>query len=238
MPNAETTFADRLGRASIMKETVEDFVPPFNPSDASLGPANFQITLDAISVKNTSVGNLRDTYTVGAGERVSMVKDLKDRSKRVKNFVISDKALKSFHTAVKRRVASITHIRTKKSSIPADPNSPVSLAKRNKGELSYADIAGNFDKLLSLLNDIGAGYTPASSDLTIANLTTSRNDFVQKNKDLGEIYGHVAVAVKERKDLYDDDGGLRDKMKAIKAAVSSQYGADSAQFNAVKGINL
>lgn len=238
MANAETTYADRLGRAIILKESVEGFIPAYAPVDAELTLANFQILLGMISTKNAEVGNLKDTYSTEAGVRVAVVKDLKARSRGAKNFVISTKTLKKYHSTVKRSCAKITSSRTKKTVIPSDPSTPENQKKRNKGEQSYADIAGNFENLISLLTDIGVGYAPFDADLTIANLTTVHTDLLQKSKDLGEFFGQVSVAVKERFDLYNDDEGLREKKKAIKAAVKSQYGADSAQFNAIKGIKL
>ena len=48
----------------------------------------------------------------------------------------------------------------------------------------------------------------------------------------------VSIEVKKRHDMYYEDNGLRDFMKRIKAAVRSQYEADSAQYQSVSGIKF
>ena len=48
----------------------------------------------------------------------------------------------------------------------------------------------------------------------------------------------VGMMQKARLDAHNGSGGLRDKMKAVKEAVRSQYGSGSAEFQHVKGIGL
>ncbi len=42
----------------------------------------------------------------------------------------------------------------------------------------------------------------------------------------------------ERLTLYDKEGGLREKMKAIKKAVRAQYGSRSSEYTTVRSIRL
>lgn len=238
MSNTESTFADRLGRASLLKQIVEGFIPAFIPGDSSLTPANFETFNDTLSAKNTEVGWLRGTYTTKTSIRNDMVIDLKDRSKRTRDFVVSVKSLEQFHLTAKRLVVKITSFRSGKSTASTEPNNQDNQAKRNKGEQSFAEIANNFKALISLVTNIGAPYTPASPDLTVVNLTALHGNLVSQNEQMGELLGVIAVSVKERKDLYNGDNGLRDKMKAIKNAVKSQYKADSPQYLSVKGIKV
>ena len=116
------------------------------------------------------------------------------------------------------------------------PGSPLA-KKRSKGEQSFGEIDTNFDRLIAALGSV-AGYAPTTADLTIANLTARAAAYSAKNATMSTLGQTVGLKQRDRLAGYDGNGGLREKMKAIKQAVRAQYGGNSAEYAQVKGIDL
>lgn len=234
MPISEQTFADRLGRGELMEATISGFGVPFTPTDTNIQPPNFQIYLDAIKQKNLDVQSARSTYTTGATERMTIVKTVKTRSGMTRSYVDSVGAYNSYRSTVRNIVKKILNYKTAKPKPPAGETPP---KKRNKGEQSFADIAGLFDSLISAVSGI-VGYMPTNTDLQIPNMTTLYMTFNTKNADMDTLASNISVIIGERFKMYEGNTGLRNRMLAIKAAVRAQYGSDSPEYNSVKGIKV
>jgi hypothetical protein len=231
---SEKSYADKLGRGNLIKDTVAGFVPVFTPGDTDLTPANFTTFLTTVEHKNSGVETMRGNYSVASGNRIQKVKDIKNLSTRARDYVLSVAAFKPYFATVKRLVKAIKGFRPPKPA--PDPNNP-NPKKRNQGEQSYADIANNFKALINNLTSI-AGYAPTSADLLLPALTIVQGELVTMNTNMGTLAGDLSVTVGERSNLYDGENGLRVKMLAIKAAVKSQYGINSPEYLAVKGIKV
>ena len=239
MAISETSFADRLQRGRDMQTATAVFTPAFAPADASLAAAAFLTFLDLIDVQNTTVGTLLGQITTGANQRDAMVLDIKDRALRVLSFVKSNAAWKSFLPQIKRLADKIRGYRTARATPPASGEAPGSepAKKRSQGEQSHGEIKENLEQLVAALGSI-PGYAPAAADLTIASLTTLAADYAAKNAAMAALYRQAGMEQKDRLENYDGPSGLREKMKAIKQAVRSQYGSNSAEYQQVKGIAL
>lgn len=242
MANAETTFDDRWGRGETLIEAVKLFAPPYAPSDTNLTFANFTTFLQALKAKNILVLNKREDYTTSAGERFNMSEDIKQRALMIKSYFNSVKALKGYVKTITSAVNKIRNVKPPKKSVPTPPSGPGGTTtpeakKRNQGEQSFSEIATMFESLNSLLATI-AGYTPGNNELKLLQLQTLATNFKLKNKDLGGLDKNITLLTNQRSDLYDGEDGLREKMKAIKEAVSSQYKPSSSEYKSIKGIRV
>ncbi len=229
---SEQTFADRAGRATIMSQTVGGFPVAFAPGDSELLPITFDVYIQQCNDKNSLIGSQLQTYSTNAGLRFGHTNGIKVLTRRAKDFVLSMVSLKPFQKTISSQSSKITRAPTKKKTVPP-PGTPEK-AKRNQGELSYADIVNNFKVLITLLTDIGAPYAPPSTELQVANLTTSRTQLETYNTTLGNLTGQIKVGQGERLIMFNGANGLKDKMKAIKKAVKSQYGGSSPEYNSVR----
>ena len=239
MPNTEQTFADRRARGVDLQTAVAGFSPTFAPVDPNLAAAAFLTFLNLLDAMNTDVGAMDGQYTTGAQQRTPMVVDIQDRVLRVHSYVKSNSAWAAFLATVKRYVDKIRGNTPKapKSPTPGEtPGSPPA-KNRNKGELGFGDIEDNFEKLIASLGSI-PGYAPPAAALSIASLTTLATDFATKNLAMSTLGNTLGMKQKARFDAYNGPGGLRDRMKAIKEAVRSQYGSNSPEYQQVKGIGL
>jgi len=239
MPISEKSFSDRRQRGVDLQTAVAGFSPAFAPADATLAPAPFLTFLNGLDTLNTEVGTLEAQYTNGVNQRTPMVADIQDRALRIHSYVKSNAAWKPFQPAVKSYVDKIRGNTPRPPKPPAPgevPGSPPA-KKRNKGELGFGDIEDNFEKLIAALASI-PGYAPPAADLTIANLTVLATDFATKNLAMSTLGNTIGMKQKARLDGYDGPGGLKDKMKAIKEAIRSQYGSSAAEYEQVKGIKV
>jgi hypothetical protein len=235
MPITEKSFADRLQRGRDVQTAIAVFVPAFAPADASLGATPFGNFLDDLDDLNTEVGTLVAQYTTGVAERTPMVEDIKDRAGRVLAYLKSNSAWKAFVPGIKLLVDKIRNnrLRAPKPPTPGEGAEPVK--KRNKGEQSYGDIEENFEKMIAALGAV-PGYAPPATDLSIASLTTLATTFATKNLTMSTLGNQIGMKQRARLEQYDGPSGLKEKIKAIKNAVRSQYGTDSAEYNQIKGI--
>jgi len=239
MAISERTFADRLGRGQQLQTAVAAFSPAFAPADASLGVTAFQTFVDGLDTLNTETGTSVTQYSTEVDVRGEMVKDVKARTLRVLSFVESNSAWAKYARGIKKLADKIRGNRPRKPAAPAPgetPGSPTAKA-RNTGEQSFVEIAENFEQLVAAVAGI-SGYTPPAAQITVANLTTLADDFSDKNKAMATLGRQVVLKQKDRLDGYAGPGGLSEKMIAIKKAVRAQYGSDSAEYNAVKGIKV
>lgn len=238
-PLSERTFADRLQRGRAMQAATAIFAPAFAPADASLVPPAFDTFLDGLETLNTTVSTRLGSYTTAVNERNDMVKDIKARALRVLSYVDSNPVWKNAVRSVKALVDKLRGNDARKPKPPAageTPGSPAAKA-RNKGEQSYGDIAANLERLIAVLGTI-SGYSPPATEITVASLATLSGNYSSKNAAMATLLSQTGLAQRDRGAAYDGDDGLRAKMKAIKNAVRSQYGADSAEYDAVKGMKL
>jgi len=239
MPNEEKTFSDRRQRGVNLQTAVAGFSPAFAPADSSLTAANFLAFLNLLDTMNIDIGSLLGQYTTGVQQRMLMMADIQDRALRVLSFVRSNSAWAAFLPTVRTFVNKIRGYKPKRPAAPAPGETPGSTPekKRNQGEQSFADIEDNFEKLIAALGSI-PGYAPAAADLTIANLTTLATDFATKNLTMSTLGNAIGMKQRARLAAYDGPGGLKEKMKAIKEAIRSQYGSSAAEFEQVKGIKV
>ncbi len=241
MANAETTFADRHGRAETMQSTIAAFVPVFAPSDVSLLPAAFDAFLTTVNTANVAVSTAEAEATNDVMLRAGLLKSIKERTTQIVGYVKSNKAWKNYLPAVKKAADKVRGYHPPKAKpAPPPPGStpPPAVPKRNQGEQSYADAEGLFCKVIEAVKKV-PGYAPtADSNIQIAQIESLLNGFGSANRDVG--VSDVALTNKQvaRLKLYDGPDGLREKMLAIKEAAKGQYGGQSAQYLSVKSIRV
>ena len=238
-PQSETTFADRLQRGRDMQAAIAIFSPAFDPADPTLAATAFMNFLDALDQLNTETSTFVTSYTNGTAERMTMVAEIKDVALRVLSYLKSNPAWKKYLPGIKSLVDKIRGTSARRAKPPAATETPGSpqAKKRNKGEQSFGEIDTNFDRLVAALGSV-PGYAPTTADLTIANLTARAAAYSAKNATMSTLGQTVGLKQRDRSAGYDGDGGLREKMKAIKQAVRAQYGSSSAEYAQVKGIDL
>lgn len=81
----------------------------------------------------------------------------------------------------------------------------------------------HLSRLIAKLQKI-ADYDPPAPELSVAELQALHAALSTKNLAMVELAQELSMSQRDRAAAYDGERGLREQMKAIKAAVRAQYG--------------
>ena len=239
--NTEKSFADRLGRARSMQTKIAGFSPVFAPVDPNIGPSAFESYCNGCEAANTAVSEAESVYTTVTGARSAAADALKAIAGRVQDHVEGVAAWKKYLKSITDASRAVRGVSTasKKAAAPAPGGAPVKRARSGgKSQQGYADIAKHFSKLVKAVAKI-TGYTaPDNTGLKLMELSASEVAYLQLNSEVQDAESTLESAQAARSNYYDGEGGLKEKMKAIKKAASGQYGRGSDQAKSVSSIAL
>ena len=242
MPLSEKSFADRLDRGNDMHAVIDAMTPPFNPTDANLAPGAFQSYLNGVESANDDVSTAESVLTPLTDDRFAAADALKDKALRLKDHVGANVAWKKYVKAVTTAADAVRGYRAPKKPAAPVPGAPVAPPKRARqgarSQQGFADLEKLFGKLIAQIKKV-TGYTAAAnSELRIVDIEAQDAAFTTLNDDVSTAEANLDEAQRIRKDYYDGENGLREKMKCIKKAVRSQYGAKSTQYAAVNAVKI
>lgn len=243
MSNSERTFADRLGRARTMNESIKGFSPVYDPVEETIKKDIFAAFIDEVSQANLVASLHNGNYRTQAKERRDMITDIKTRALLVLSHFKSTKALADHVPVIKTKVYTLRGYRLPRKDIPTNPPPVEGEAQtevpktRSTGEQSYSDIYETFRALNALLETMG-NYAPKNASISLMTLDTLAAALKDKIDEIDATDASLTTAIFTRKELFDGTDGLRERMLRVKQAVRSQYGSASLQFKAVKGIGL
>lgn len=240
MADSEKSFADRLGRGRDMQAFIAGFSPVFAPSDTNLGPSAFNSYLNGVEQANSDVSTAEADSADDIAARLAAAQAVQDKALRVKNFVGANVEWKKYLKNIERAANAVRGVyKLPKAPVTPPGGDPPPVKKSPKGSRSqqgFADIEKNFDKLIEAVKKITGYSAPVGSGLQITELTAQHAAFMQLNKDEAAAGAALTEAQRMRKEYYDGEGGLREKMLAIKKATLAQYGSGSTQYASIKGI--
>ena len=102
-------------------------------------------------------------------------------------------------------------------------------------ERSYGSMTQNFSDMITTLENYGAKYTPANTDIKIVTLKDKLTKLTVANNAVTSTYGQLKEKRYDRGSFYKD---LTTITQRIKDAVKSQYGLKSTEYNLVKGLKV
>ena len=127
--------------------------------------------------------------------------------------------------------------RATKITTPVDTNTPVP-STISTSHQSYDQLIQHFAGLISILQS-EPSYAPNENDLKIAALNAKQADMVAKNKALANALTPLSNArIARDKILYKEETGLVDIAKKVKIYIKSVFGARSAEYAQVSGIEF
>lgn len=235
MPDSERSFADRMQRGRELHASSAGIVPPFAPADGQLAAQPFEDFLGQLDENNIAVAEAMADWQFTAAERSAVVAEIKARALRASSRVKSNATWKVFLPTVKTAADNLRGYSIPKPKPPADaPPSPV----RQKGDQSYGDIKALADKLAAALKKVPDYDVGAPADINIAGFTAIAQQLDGLNQLTAGKEQTLATARAIRKDSFDGEKGLKVKMIAIKEAIKSQYGTQSAAYLQAKVIRV
>ena len=239
--NTDKSFPDRLERARSMQTKIAGFTPPFVPIDSNISPGAFESYCNGCEAANTAVSEAESDITTITGTRSAAAEAVQAIAGRVQDHVEGVVAWKKYLKSITDASRAVRGVSTpgKKAAPPAAGAPPAKRARSgSKSQQGYADIAKHFSKLAKAVGKI-TGYAAAdNTGLKLTELTAQDLAYIKLNSDVQDAETALDTAQTARTNYYDGEGGLKEKMKAIKKAVSGQYGRGSDQSKAVSGIGL
>lgn len=224
-----------------MQTRIASFLPLFAPVDPNIGASAFESYCNGCEAANTAVSDAEAGYTTVTGSRSGAAAALQALAGRVQDHVEGVVAWKKYHKSIVDASRAVRGVSTpsKKAAPPAPGGAPVKRARAGgKSQQGYADIAKHFSKLVKAVAKIAGYSAPAGTGMTLAQLSASEAAYIQLNSDVQDAESTLETAQTARSNYYDGEGGLKEKMKAIKKAVSGQYGRGSDEAKSVGGIAL
>lgn len=235
MPDSERSFADRLQRGHELSAAIGGFTVAFAPADADLLPPAFGQFLLDVGALNSAVTEVGASWTDDVAKRAAKVVEIKARALRALARVKSNAAWKTHLPAVKTAADNLRGYRAPAPKPPAEGPAPKT---RQKGDQSFGDIKALTDKLVAALTKVSGYDTGCPADISVAGMSSVSLQLDGLNQLVAGREQALAAARAPRKAAYDGEGGLKEKMLAIKEAVKSQYGSQSPEFLQVKGIRV
>jgi hypothetical protein len=238
MAKSEKSYLDRLGRTRLLLAVVEGCSPAFLPGDDSLTVVNFTAFLNTVEAANEQVADLETDYSLGATERVNLVKSLRDAVTQAVGYVRSNRAWATQFKAVKMAADKLRNIRPRaKEAVvpPGEPGGeqPAERATRSRGEQAYVELQVHLTALIAALTACD-GYNPPSDEITLVAFDGLLTQFRGLNLSLGQLAGQLTTAREVRRQMYyHGEECLKEKFQAIKNAVKGQYGTKSTAWHSV-----
>ena len=127
--------------------------------------------------------------------------------------------------------------RSTKVATPVDANTPAPTTISSSHQ-SYDQLIQHFAGLISVLQS-EPSYAPNENDLKIATLTAKQADMTAKNTALATAFTAISNSrIARDKVLYKDLTGLVPIANDVKKYIKSVFGASSAEYAQVKGIEF
>ena len=191
---------------------------------------NAQSKLEDVITKNTSYNN-------AVNNRIGSFSGLKGLSTRLVNSLQTTDApkekvadAKGFNKKLQGKRTSTIVVQT---SLDAPAPNTISASQQ-----SYDQLIQHFAGLISVLQS-ETSYQPNETELQISTLTAKQTELATKNSEVATAYATVSNSrIARNKTLYDETSGLVDTALEVKKYIKSVYGATSAEFAQVKGIEF
>ncbi len=234
---SETGHAKNAANFQDLIEFVTGYGAAYNPSKNSLKIPQL------ISLKAAADSNLADVISKNTNfnnkvnERIVAFSGLKSFSTRLINALQTTDATpetignaKSFNRKMQGKKAS-------SAQTPTDPNAPVPTTI-SSSQQSYDQLIQHLAGLKSVL-EAEPSYTPNESDLQVPTIQSKITDFTTKNNAVATAYTSVSNSrITRNETLYAANTGLVKTANEVKKYVKSVFGANSPQFDQVKGIEF
>jgi hypothetical protein len=189
-----------------------------------------ETNIDNVTVDNTA-------YNDRVNERIIEFSDLNQLSTRLINALANTDATKEKISNAKTFNRKIQGKRATTITAPIDPNTPAP-ATISASQQSFDQKIEHFKGIISVLESEPT-YTPNETELTIATLTTKKENLILKNKAVDTAHTTISnTRIARDKNLYEDELGMVDVALDAKKYIKSVFKANSPEYNQVKGIEF
>ena len=226
-------FADLIAYCTAYGDT-------YNPSKTALQLTSLNTLLTSAQTEIANVTTAKNTFDTVTGDRQIAFEPLKPLATKIYNALsvtdATDQTLadaKTINNKLQGKRANTTPQAPNSENGQPTTNNQVSVSRQ-----SYDSLTENFSALIDLVSSIPS-YIPNEADLSVASLTTFRDNLQTNNTNV--INAEVAYSnarISRDNLLYSKDTGLVEVAMDVKNYVKSVFGATSPQYKQVSGIKF
>ena len=217
----------------------------FNPSKANLKVPALQTQLASCKVNIATVITTSVAFNNATNARIIAFDGLKKLSTRLLNALDATNAtsqlVKDFKTVnAKVQGSKLTKADSGKTAKLVDPNAPVVETTKtiSSSQQSYSSLIEHIATIITILSTEPT-YVPNETDLKVVTLNTLLTNLKNTNTAVINAYTTVSNARLSRdQSLYNTTNGLCEIAKEVKMYVKSVYGATSAQYKLISGLEF
>jgi hypothetical protein len=229
---SEKSFGQRYTKAGELAEYL-NLLTTYTPPTPDLSSAELKTFLVTVDTANNDASAKLSALQTEREQRYNLFKapdGLITRCAQIRDYIAAihpqgKKALD--YKKVQKAVMNLRGLRLSKKPPAGDPGS--NPKTRSTSEQSFGSMLKVGKDVLEVIKTV-AGYTPANTNLTVANLTTYLASMDVKNSSVAAKQETYDDAVEARADLYAQ---LDKKVSSIKLAIASQFGKTSNEFKDV-----
>lgn len=214
------------GNTTITKASLTAFIPTVTAANTAVTDTEFDLGT-ARGVRNPLVFEIRDTNPTC----------LETRMRGIVSYLGSDPDNNAFTTSSKKAAAILKKIRP--AYAKKEPGAPFGAGK-SPMEKSFASAVGHGKAFITIITKLGVAYSPADSNLSVANMTTLVNLIDTENGNVQSALEDYGEANKARLKLYTGAQGLEKRRSAVLSYLASFPGLKKSdhyrEYNqAIKG---
>ena len=240
MATSEQSYPDRYNRGMQLQAVIVGFSPVFNPADSNLTAASFANFLTDVNALNDAIDPAEATLTLLIQDRVTATAEVHEKARRIRDYVTSVVTWKKYHDTVIKAAGKVLGYAVPKKVIAPPTPPPATPPKKTgsgaKTQRAFDDVERFFKKLNEAVKKITGFIAPSPSGLSIAELEAQQTAYKDLNSAVNTADGALGDLQRDRKQAYDGENSLIEKVRAIKKAVSAQYGPNSTEAAAAKAI--
>ena len=231
--STETTLGAKVANAEKILTNLKAFVA-YAPADATLSVASLEELIKQIRNANTTTASNIQAYSEAVDKRQILFQ--KGDPSLIKILPLIGAAVRASFAKTSKEATNIANMITKIRGAKAkNISKDAAEATVSQSEKSYGSMTQNFSDMITTLENYGAKYTPANTEITIAALK-------DKLALLGDANVAVTAAYGKQKESRDDRAVLYTNLNVItqriKDTVKSQYGQASTEYKLIKGLKI
>lgn len=234
---SEVGHAKNVANLQDLIEFITGYGATYNPTKTNLQLPQILALKAAAENSLTHVITKNTDYNTKVNQRVNSFSDVKPLATRLVAALQTTDATaetiddaKTFNDKIQGKSPSAP-------KQPLDPNAPAPKTI-STSQQSYDQLIQHFSGLKAVLES-EATYTPNETALQIPTLDTKITDLTQKNTAVAQTYTAVSNSrIARDKLLYTDQNSIFETAKEIKLYIKAVFGANSPEFEQVKGIQF
>lgn len=237
--NPDATIGSNLTSLGKLTAKYTEMGPNYNPSKESIKLISLTTLLENATATHKDVGDARLAYQLITAERAASFMPLDKLVTRCLNTFLTTDALdtvKDNSKTLAKKIRGIATNKPPKKKVESDQET----ADKNHSTIqqSYGMITENFGLFIEMLRSEPT-YLPNKDDIKPAALDALLATMIAKNASVELPYVRWKTALSSRDNLFfAEKTGLVDRALDSKKYVLGDFGSNSPEYNAVKGIKF